>query len=94
MLRKLAAFALLSLLLTTALIAGQPAGGDFVISNSTIDNGGGVSAGGNFMLTGTIGQPDANAQFSSGDNYQLAGGFWTRLPDADLIFNDSFESED
>jgi hypothetical protein len=88
---KLLAIAILTVLLTSGLVFAQPSGGAFVISKSTIDNGGGVSAGGDFVLTGTIGQPDANAQISSGDGYQLAGGFWTRLLDANLLFKDSFE---
>lgn len=91
MLRKFFTITLLSVLLSTALVAGPPAGDDFVISNSTIDNGGGLSTGGGFTLTGTIGQPDANAQLSSGGNFQLAGGFWTRLFKTDVIFKDGFE---
>ena len=37
--------------------------------------GGGAGAGGNFTLSGTIGQHDASAPMSGG-NYSLAGGFW------------------
>jgi uncharacterized membrane protein len=40
----------------------------------TVDSGGGTSGGGNYNLSGTIGQPDAGAL--SGGNYQLEGGFW------------------
>lgn len=39
----------------------------------SIDSGGGTSAGGNYTLTGTIGQPDAGTL--SGGNYSLTGGF-------------------
>lgn len=39
----------------------------------SIDGGGGTSSGGNFTLTGTIGQPDAGTL--SGGNYTLNGGF-------------------
>ena len=48
--RKIIAVAFLCIAVSTALVAGQPSGGDFVISNSTIDNGGGVSSGGEFTL--------------------------------------------
>ena len=40
-----------------------------------IAGGGGASAGGDFSLTGTIGQPDAGVM--SGGSYGLAGGFWS-----------------
>jgi len=80
---------LLSTVVATAITIAGPSGGDFEIINSTIDNGGGVSAGGNFKLTGTIGQVDANASISSGGDFQLAGGFWARI--SELIFADGFE---
>lgn len=35
--------------------------GDYAISWSTIDGGGGESSGGPYVLMGTIGQPDAGA---------------------------------
>lgn len=41
---------------------------------STIDGGGGKSAGGAYSVSGTIGQPDAGLM--SGGTYTLAGGFW------------------
>lgn len=47
----------------------------FNISSWTVDGGGGVSAGGNYFVDGTIGQPDAGAPLAGGD-YQLSGGFW------------------
>lgn len=40
----------------------------------TIDGGGGTSSGGPYMLSGTIGQPDAGVH--SGGSYTLVGGFW------------------
>jgi len=95
MLRKYLFIALLSALLTTALVAGLPTGGDFVMSNSTIDNGGGVSTAGDFVLTGTIGQSDANANSSVGGEYLLAGGFWALAAEpifTDAIFSDGFEN--
>ena len=60
--------------------------GQYEISWYTIDGGGGRSTGGDFTLTGTIGQPDA--AYSRGGNYELLGGFW---PGGPLCFVD-FES--
>ena len=49
-------------------------GGDYELSWSTIDGGGGTSAGGSYTLTGTVGQTDA--YWVSGGIYDLLGGFW------------------
>jgi hypothetical protein len=46
----------------------------YSIDWSTIDGGGGMSTGGVYSVSGTIGQPDAGAM--SGGNYTLQGGFW------------------
>jgi len=43
----------------------------------TIDGGGGTSSGGQYTLSGTIGQPDAG-ELTAG-NYVLEGGFWGEL---------------
>jgi hypothetical protein len=51
---------------------------DYQIIWSTIDGGGGQSKGGQYVLTGTIGQPDA--AYSRGGNYELLGGFWSGGP--------------
>jgi hypothetical protein len=42
----------------------------------TVDSGGGTSssAGGNYTLSGTIGQPDAGTLTDG--SYRLEGGFW------------------
>jgi hypothetical protein len=40
----------------------------------TIDGGGGTSSGGQYTVSGTIGQPDAGKM--TGGNYELTGGFW------------------
>jgi hypothetical protein len=53
-------------------------GGDYQIVWSTIDGGGGTTAGGQYNLTSTIGQPDA--EYSSGSKYELLGGFWPGGP--------------
>ncbi len=51
---------------------------DFAIPWSTLDAGGGISSGGNFRLSGTIGQPDAAAGGASGRGWTLNGGFWAQ----------------
>ncbi len=66
------------LLLTGPLIMVITAYGDFSISRYTIDGGGGTSTGGQYTLTGTIAQHDA--AYSSGDDYELLGGFWPGGP--------------
>lgn len=93
MFRKLTSIALPAVLLSMALNAELPSGGNYVISKSTIDNGGGVSSGGDFVLTGTIGQPDANSSVSVGGEFEAAGGFWASVAInlGDLIFKDGFE---
>ncbi len=57
------------------LVATQPAlAQDFDLSWHTIDGGGGTSSGADFVLAGTIGQPDAGALI--GGDFELVGGFW------------------
>jgi len=51
---------------------------DYSIEWYTIDGGGGTSSGGNYVLTGTIGQPDAG--YHGGGQYELLGGFWVGGP--------------
>jgi hypothetical protein len=46
----------------------------FDLSWSTIDAGGGTSSGGEFEVSGTIGQPDVG--MASGGAFELTGGFW------------------
>jgi hypothetical protein len=60
--------------------------GDYQIVWSTIDSGGGQSSGGQYVLTGTIGQPDA--AYSAGDNFELLGGFWPGGPLCFVEFDD------
>jgi hypothetical protein len=48
--------------------------GQYSIDWFTIDGGGGMSTGGVYSVTGTIGQPDAVTM--SGGNFTLQGGFW------------------
>jgi hypothetical protein len=69
--------ALILAALTT--IARAQSGGPFDLSWSTIDGGGGTSAAGQFTLSGTIGQSDANAVTLTGGKFTLTGGFWSFL---------------
>ena len=43
-----------------------------------ISGGGGISAGGAYQVSGTLGQPDAGVAMSGG-NYSLTGGFWSLI---------------
>lgn len=53
-----------------------------------VAGGGGTSTGGTYTVSGTIGQPDAIGQMSSG-KYSLTGGFWAiyavQTPGAPLL---------
>jgi hypothetical protein len=51
-----------------------------------ISGGGGISTGGTYQVSGTIGQPDAGGTLSGGQ-YSVTGGFWSlisvvQMPDA------------
>jgi hypothetical protein len=63
----------LALLLTTVTVMGQ-VGDGYDVSWWTVDGGGGESAGGDYALAGTVGQPDAITL--TGGDYTLVGGFW------------------
>lgn len=43
-----------------------------------VSGGGGTCSGGQYAVTGTIGQPDAGGN-STGANYTLDGGFWSLI---------------
>ncbi len=75
---KKGAISLLAVCLLMALPAWSQTGGDFEISWSTIDGGGGIISGGDFKLKATIGQPDAG--FMSGGDYEMLGGFLPGVP--------------
>ncbi len=60
--------------------------GDYQIVWSTIDAGGGTSTSEQYVLTGTIGQPDA--AYSANENYELLGGFWPGGPLCFVEFDD------
>lgn len=57
----------------------------YTIDWYTMDGGGTMSAvGGPYMLSGTIGQPDAGTL--NGGNYKLNGGFWGLLDSFSNLF--------
>jgi hypothetical protein len=50
---------------------------DFSIDWWTVDGGGEMfTTGGDFELSGTIGQPDGNPVVMAGGDFELTGGFW------------------
>lgn len=57
----------------TPSFAGPPT---LALSSNTFSGGGGTSAGGDFHLSGTIGQPDASVGSLVGAAFSLDGGFW------------------
>jgi hypothetical protein len=61
-------------------------GSQYRIDWYTIDGGGGTSSGGQYVLTGTIGQPDAD--WASGGVYELLGGFRPGGPLCIVEFDD------
>lgn len=79
----------LSLAALASLALAQSSGGDFVLTRTTTDSGGGTAAGAAFELSGTIAQPDANTQQSSGGEFVLAGGFWANANE--IVFANGFE---
>ncbi|MBI5652527.1 MAG: hypothetical protein HZC40_19075 [Chloroflexi bacterium] len=64
----------LGLITSVSVAAPARAVNSYAMDWWTVDGGGGQSAGGAYVLTGTIGQPDAGS--ASGGNYVLGGGFW------------------
>ena len=67
---------LLAFALSAAIFAASPLHAQYAVPSYTIDSGGGTSTGGDFKLTGTIGQPDASPQVATGGNFTVSGGFW------------------
>lgn len=86
------------LLFQMFLAAPATAGDDFSIPWYSVDSGGEMTAeGGEFELSGTIGQWDASeARQLSGGDWRLTGGFWglTLEELTDLLFSDRFEAEE
>jgi hypothetical protein len=67
-------------------IAAAAAWADYEIIRHTIDGGGGTSSGGQYIVTGTIGQH--NAAYSKGNQYEVLGGFWPGGPLCFVDFED------
>jgi len=65
-------------ILLVVLFSAVPAFGQYEIGWYTIDGGGGKSTGAQYILIGTIGQPDAGC--SETMDYELLGGFWPGAP--------------
>ncbi len=65
----------------------------YQINKHTINNGGGITSGGTYVVKASIGQVDASNKLSSGGIYTLNGGFWHEKTDYgfDTIFKNSFE---
>jgi hypothetical protein len=77
-------------LIGLALVAGLLAGAagwaqvtGYEVTWWTVDSGAGSSSGGNYSLSGTLGQPDAGTL--AGGSYQVLGGYWG-VPLASDIF--------
>ena len=61
---------------------------DYAINWYTVDGGGEMwTAGGEFELSGTIGQCDAGAVMTGGD-FELAGGFWAGAAEDEFCYGD------
>lgn len=74
---RLLLLALLVLVSMTLLIAVPilaQTGGGYDLTWNSIDGGGGMSSGSGYILSGAIGQPDANLAVGAG--YTLVSGFW------------------
>lgn len=68
----------LSFLILVLLPLAAMGDGEYCIGWYTIEGGGGQSRGGTYVLTGTIGQPDAH--HADGGQYEIWGGFWVGRP--------------
>jgi len=80
--------------LLAALAASASAGTPWTIDWWTLDGGGEVfTTGGDWALSGTIGQWDGTAHTSAaGGAWEVTGGFWAiAVTDSDHLFKDEFE---
>jgi hypothetical protein len=66
-----------AILVKTGVLAAQDIPAAYAVNWWSVDNGGGTSLGGAYVLSGTIGQPDVG--ILSGGSYTLKGGFWQGL---------------
>jgi hypothetical protein len=65
-------------LIAAVLLTGAAAFAQFSIDWFKIAGGGGTSSGGNYALSGTIGQADAGGPLTGGA-YALTGGYWSAV---------------
>ena len=66
------ALGIIAIFASTSLLAD-----DFTLNWWTVDGGGDMwTTGGDFELSGTIGQPDASTTVMAGGDFELVGGFW------------------
>jgi hypothetical protein len=73
----------------TLLAAVAASGQTYDLSWYTVDGGGEMfTTGGNFELSGTIGQPDASTTVMTGGGYELAGGFWAGAGEEEFCYGD------
>ncbi|TVQ34395.1 MAG: hypothetical protein EA370_10645 [Wenzhouxiangella sp.] len=84
-------------LMIATLALSAPASAEFEIKQWSIASGGILnSSGGDWTLSGTIGQWEATeARALSGGGWQLTGGFWGMSLEelADFLFRDRFEGQ-
>jgi hypothetical protein len=73
---KISGAAVTCLLAFFLILPGLLRGQSYSINWYKIAGGGGASTGGNFQVSGTIGQPDASGGMNGG-NYSVTGGFWS-----------------
>ena len=62
--------------ISAAVVSSFAVGGpQYAIDWHTVDGGGGISSGGGYTVSGTIGQHDAGGALAGG-GYTVIGGFW------------------
>jgi len=66
----------LALALAALLVATGASAQSWAVAWHAISGGGGTSTGGDFALSGSIGQPAADGAPMTGGNYSLTAGFW------------------
>ena len=73
-----------SIVALVILFGGSLIADEFEVTRSTIDGGGIMrSTGGDFELSGTIGQPDAGVMTGGDGEFEFTGGFWFEEPPDD-----------
>jgi len=66
----------LALLTASLLLAASTSAQDYSVHWHAIASGGGSSSGGQFQISGTIGQPEVTPTTLAGGPYTVQGGFW------------------